>query len=66
MTSPTTVEIYRTSRLGGLRPQRWRFRFIAANGRILAQSSEAYTNRADALKAVALIVGPALTPTERR
>lgn len=33
------------------RRQRWRWRIVATNGRVLA-SSEAYTNRADAEQAI--------------
>lgn len=43
------VEIYRSapSRLPG-RQQRWRFRCVAANGKVLTKSSEGYTNKDDA------------------
>lgn len=37
--------------------QPWRWRAQAANGRVLAVSSESYTNRADCLAAVALVFG---------
>lgn len=41
------VQIYKgKSRL--LRPQRWRYRLLAKNGKIVAVSSESYTNHADA------------------
>jgi uncharacterized protein YegP (UPF0339 family) len=36
--------------------QKWRFRIVAANGKILA-TSEAYTNREDCLAAGRLILG---------
>lgn len=40
------------------RPQRWRFRAINGNNsRVLAISSEAYTNRADALAAINQLFG---------
>ncbi|WP_136246066.1 hypothetical protein [Mycobacterium intracellulare] len=40
------------------RPQRWRWRAInGGNGRVLAISSEAYTNQADALAAVTQLFG---------
>lgn len=31
------------------RPQRWRWRLVAINGRIIAMSSEGYTDRHDAI-----------------
>lgn len=51
-----TFEVYHTpktltSRLTG-RHQGWRWRATAANGEILAVSSESYTNQGDALKAI--------------
>lgn len=52
------IELYRSSpgpHRG--RPQLWRFRFRADNGRIIAVSSESYTNRADAVDAVHLAFG---------
>lgn len=42
------------------RPQRWRWRAInGLNSRVLAISSEAYTNRADAVAAINQLFGPA-------
>lgn len=41
------------------RPQRWRWRAINGdNGRVLANSADAYTNRADALAAITELFGP--------
>lgn len=39
--------------------QPWRWRAQAANGRVLAVSSESYTNRADAVDAIWTLFGPA-------
>lgn len=39
------------------RTQPWRWRALSANGRVLAVSSEAYTNRADAVAAIWLVFG---------
>jgi uncharacterized protein YegP (UPF0339 family) len=41
---PAVIEIYKGRKL---MRQAWRWRAIAANGEILAVSSEAYTNRGD-------------------
>lgn len=41
----------------GKRHQPWRWIARATNGRILAASSEAYTNRADAVEAIWLLFG---------
>jgi len=52
------IELYRASpgpHRG--RPQTWRFRYRAANGRIIAVGSESYTNRADAVSALRLVFG---------
>lgn len=43
------------ARLAGGRWQPWRWVAKAANGRILATSSESYTNRADAVEAIWLL-----------
>jgi len=53
-TPPFTVEIYKGRKR--LR-QAWRWRATAANGNILADSGEAYTNQEDALAAVYLLFG---------
>lgn len=45
------------ARIAG-RPQRWRWRAINGNNsRVLAASSEAYTNRGDALAAITQLFG---------
>ncbi len=46
------------------RRQRWRWRIVAGNGRVLAYS-EAYTNRADATRAVHLVRDQASTAPTR-
>ena len=52
------IELYRASP-GPFRgrAQTWRFRWRAANGRIIAVGSESYTNRADAIHALRLVFG---------
>lgn len=40
----------------------WRWRLVAANNRIIANSGEAYHNRADCLSAIALVKGSAAAP----
>ena len=52
------VELYRSSP-GPFRgrPQMWRFRWRADNGRIIATGSESYTNREDAVSAIQLLWG---------
>ncbi len=54
----TGVELYRASP-GPYknRPQTWRFRYRAANGKIIAMGSESYTNRRDAVSAIRLVFG---------
>lgn len=54
----SNVELYRASpgpHRG--RPQTWRFRYRATNGRIIAVASESYTNREDAVSAIRLVFG---------
>lgn len=46
-----------TKRWPSRRPQRWYFRVIAANGRVLA-TSEVYVNRTDAIKSARLLGVP--------
>lgn len=45
------IELYRDGAL------QWRWRFIAANGRILADSAEGYKERADAVKGALAVTG---------
>lgn len=40
----------------------WRWRLRAANHRLIAESGEAYHNRADCEAAIALVKGSALAP----
>lgn len=67
MTTPgLTVEIIHTPRPRWSlkrRHQPWRWRARAANGKVLAVSSEAYTNRADCEAAIRLVfhVAPEVT-----
>ena len=52
------IELYRASP-GPYRgrAQQWRFRWRAANGRIVATGSESYSNRADAVAAIRHVFG---------
>jgi uncharacterized protein YegP (UPF0339 family) len=52
------IELYRASP-GPYRgrAQQWRFRWRAADGRIVATGSESYSNRADAVAAIRLVFG---------
>jgi len=45
--------------------RQWRWRLRAANGRIIADSGEAYHNRADCLAAIALVKRSAPTPVRQ-
>jgi hypothetical protein len=61
-----TIDLYQTDVAGpGLKippPQRWRWRARnAGNNKILAQSSEAYTNRQDCLDTITALFGPDTT-----
>ena len=46
MTDTATLEVYRSRSL--LRGQRWRWRLVHDNGRVLACSSEGYANEGEA------------------
>lgn len=55
------IDVYqaKANQIGRRRGQRWRWRARAAgNNRILAVSSEAYTNRDDAIAGIGLLFGP--------
>lgn len=60
-----TIELYRASP-GPYknRPQTWRFRYRAANGRIIVTGSESYTNKGDAVRAIRLVFGDRAVFTE--
>jgi len=51
------LEFYRELNFGDLTPGDWRWRYVAANGHILAVSSEGYRRRIDAVKAAARVTG---------
>lgn len=62
------VDLYQTPVLPRLlrRPQCWRWRALNGNNfHVLAVSSEAYTNRSDAVAAIAQVFGPASTVYRR-
>lgn len=42
--------------------QQWRWRLIAANNRMIANSGEGYFNKTDCLSAISLVKGSATTP----
>lgn len=42
--------------------RQWRWRLVAANNRIIANSGESYYNKADCLSAIGLVKGTAVTP----
>ncbi len=42
--------------------RQWRWRLRAANNRIIADSAEAYFNRADAINAINLVKGSGAAP----
>jgi len=42
--------------------QQWRWRYVAANGRIIADSAESYINKADCLHGIALMKGSSNAP----
>lgn len=59
-TRTVTVTLHRTARPRFAlkrRHQPWRWTATAANGKVLATSAEHYTNRRDALDAIALLFG---------
>lgn len=53
---PRTVQLYRS----GVTRRGFRWRLVAANGNILADSGEAYSRRIDALAGVASVTGTVL------
>lgn len=59
------IEVYRGRWRRPGRPQPWRWRAKARNGRILAVSSESYTNFGDLLKALRMLFGGDVTYTIR-
>lgn len=48
------IEIYEARRGLALRKQ-WRWRIVAKNGRIVANSGEGYNNRADLMRALEIV-----------
>lgn len=47
------IELYRS----GLRRKKWRWRYVAENGNILADSGQGYSRRMDALNGAKRVVG---------
>lgn len=45
--------------------RQWRWRLIAANNRIIANSGESYLNRQDCLNAISLVKGSAAAPVRQ-
>ena len=52
------IEIYRS------RLRRWRWRYRAANGHVLADSGQGYSRRIDALNGAAVVTGALHLPAE--
>ena len=50
------LEFYRELNFGDLTPGDWRWRYVAANGHILAGSSEGYRRRIDAVRCAARVL----------
>ena len=50
MTRHDTITLYRA-------PDGWRWRYTASNGRILADSGQGYSRRADAVRGACRVVG---------
>lgn len=40
----------------------WRWRYMASNGRIIADSAEGYVNKSDCLNGIAIMKGSANSP----
>ena len=54
MTRHDTITLYRA-------PDGWRWRYTASNGRILADSGQGYSRRADAVRGACRVVGAKYT-----
>lgn len=54
-----TIEVYRDA------ASRWRWRYIAQNGHILADSGQAYSRRVDAVRGAKRVTGSRLTRSAR-
>ncbi len=48
-------EIFTTPKFKVIGRQKWRWRLKASNGKRIATSGEAFTNKADVLKSIALV-----------
>jgi uncharacterized protein len=44
--------------------QQWRWRYVASNGRTIAISSQAYANKNDCLKSIAIMKASGTSPVE--
>ncbi len=53
-------EVYRD------RSFQWRWRYVAANGRIIADSSEGYVNKTDCQRGIALVKASSSAPVYER
>ena len=54
-----TIEVYRDA------ASRWRWRYIAQNGNVLADSGQSYSRRVDAVRAAKRVTGSRLTRSVR-
>lgn len=60
------VEIYRSRKLWPTqRPQRWRWRAVARNGKKIAHGGEGYTNKTDMFDAIELLFGSGVPVVEK-
>ena len=54
-----TIEVYKDA------AARWRWRYVAQNGNVLADSGQSYTRRVDAVRAAKRVTGSRLTRSVR-
>lgn len=59
MTRYDTITLYRA-------PDGWRWRYTASNGRVLADSGQGYSKRADAVRGACRVAGAPAAPTNPR
>lgn len=48
------------------RSNNWRWRYVSSNGRIIADSGEAYVNKSDCLAGITLVKGSSSAPVYER
>lgn len=52
------IELYRS----GIRRKKWRWRYVAENGNIMADSGQGYSRRIDALRGAEVVTGRTFQP----